>query len=680
MLFVCLFTHLSIGFFTFRVMDPRFNRFPDSSATECQLENEIILSTLKESQDIPDSHKDATSMTHAPTLDSRNDHDSGPALKYISQMLVDDSNIDENNYPCLFYDPNSLRAVENVFYDALHQNPSVPYQVPLFVNNKSGSLDSTFGCSGDYSTGLFSSSYRLNSIVNTKMDTSETVVLGPNVFNDTESILQFRRGVEEASRYFPSGNQLLFNIEKGHSSDSSRGKKHQHRGDVGLEEERSSKQSAVYGEDEVLELVELFDKIFLFSNNMDPPSVVEKSTQQKGRGRGKGYSKKQGGACENVDIESLLTSCAQSIAEADHRIAEEKLKKIRQYSLPTGDANQRLSHAFANALQARMDGTGAQQYAALASNKITASGMIKTYDTYISSFPITRTSFVFANTMIYEVALESKSLHIIDFGILYGFQWPLLIKNLSQRPGGPPKLRITGIELPQPGFRPEEMVQETGCFLTKYCARFGVPFKYNAITTQSWETVKLEDLKLVTGEIVAINCLYRFENLHDETVVDFDTPDFPKGAVLNLIRKINPKIYVQSVLSAAHNSPFFFTRFREALYFYAANFDMYDATLPGDDPQRLSIEESRACEIMSIVACEGMERLYRPETYKQWHLRNMRAGLKPMPVSPELVKDLRDKAEARYRKEFLFSEDGHWILQGWKGRTFCASSCWESAE
>ncbi|CAH9075064.1 unnamed protein product [Cuscuta epithymum] len=347
-------------------------------AVEFQLENEIILSTLKESQDIPDSHKDATSMTHAPTLDSQNDHDSGLALKYISQMLMDDSNIDENNYPCLFYDPNSLRAVENVFYDALHQNPSVPYQVPLFVNNKSGSLDSTFGCSGDYSTGLFSSSYRLNSIVNTKMDTSETVMLGPNVFNDTESILQFRRGVEEASGYFPSGNQLLFNIEKGHSSDSSRGKKHQHRGDVGLEEERSSKQSAVYGEDEVLELVELFDKIFLFSNNMDPPSVVEKSTQQKGRGRGKGYSKKQGGACENVDIESLLTSCAQSIAEADHRIAEEKLKKIRQYSSPTGDANQRLSHAFANALQARMDGTGAQQYAALASNKITASGMIKT--------------------------------------------------------------------------------------------------------------------------------------------------------------------------------------------------------------------------------------------------------------------------------------------------------------
>ncbi|CAH9094277.1 unnamed protein product [Cuscuta europaea] len=669
------------------VMDPRFNRLLDSSVTEFPLENETILSTLKESQDIQDIHKDATSMTHAPTLYSRNDHESAPTLEYISQMLLEDSNIDENNNPCLFYDPNSLRAVENFFSDALHQNPSSPYLVPLFVNNKSGSLDSTFGSSGDYSTRLFksyvkrsnSSSYSLNSIMNTEMDSSETFKLGPNVFNDNESILQFKRGAEEESRYFHSGNQLLLSIEKGHSSDSSRGKKHRHPGDVGLEEERSSKQSAVYWEEEELELAELFDKVLLFTDNMDPPSVVEKSTHQKGRGGGKGHSKKRGTG-ENVDIQSLLTSCAQSIAEADHRSAEEKLKKIRQHSLPTGDANQRLSHAFANALEARMNGTGAQLYAALASNNITASGMIKAFDTYISSFPFTRTSFFFANTMIYEVALESKSLHIIDFGICYGFQWPLLIKNLSHRPGGPPKLRITGIEFPQPGFRPEENVKETSCLLTKYCARFGVPFKYNAITTQSLETVKLEDLKLVTGETVAINCLYRFENLHDETVVDFDTPDFPKGAVLNLIREINPKIYVQSVLSGAHNSPFFFTRFREALYFYAANFDMYDATIPRDDPQRLSIEESRGCEIMSIVACEGMERLYRPETYKHWHLRNMRAGLKPMPISLELVKDLRDKAKARYHKQFLFSEDGHWILQGWKGRIFCASSCWASAE
>ncbi|KAK1353860.1 hypothetical protein POM88_052225 [Heracleum sosnowskyi] len=55
--------------------------------------------------------------------------------------------------------------------------------------------------------------------------------------------------------------------------------------------------------------------------------------------------------------------------------------------------------------------------------------------------------------MILDKASNAATLHIIDFGIQYGFQWPVLIQCLSMRPGGPPKLRITGIELPQSGFR-----------------------------------------------------------------------------------------------------------------------------------------------------------------------------------------------------------------------------------
>ncbi|CAH9094274.1 unnamed protein product [Cuscuta europaea] len=661
------------------VMDHWFSRFPESSANESELENEINLSTLQESQDYSDRHKDASLVAHASTLDSQHDHYSDPTLKYISQMLLEDSNIDENNNTSLYYDPISLRAAENFFYDALHQNPSSPNQEPLFVNNKSGSRDSTFRSSSSCNTGLSKSyeersnrtSFSLNSIMNTQMDSLNTV-------SDTESILQFKRGMEEASRFLPSEYQLLLSKDKG-SADSSRGKKHQHSCDAGLQEERRTKQSAVYKEEEEVELIELFDKVLLFRNNEDLPSVVGKGTQRKGQGRWKGYAKKQGKTGKNVDLESLLTSCAQSIADAEYRIVEEKLMKIRMHSSPTGDANQRLGHAFANAFEARLAGTGAQLYAALSSNTTSASRMITAYRTYLTCWPFLKNSFFFANTMIYEVALESKSLHIIDFGILYGFQWPILIENLSQRPGGPPKLRITAIELPQPGFRPEEMVHKTGSLLTKYCERFGVPFEYNAITTQNWETVKLEDLKLGSSEIVAINCLYRFENLLDETVGVADTPDLPKDTVLNLIREINPKIYVQSLLSGAHSSPFFITRFRETLFFYTAVFDMCDATLPRDDPHRLSFEEARACEIMSILACEGMERLHRPETYKQWHLRNLRAGLKPIPIIPELANELKDKTKAGFHKKFLFLVDGHWILQGWKGRVFSASSCWASA-
>nr|GMC91852.1 Scarecrow-like protein 9 [Ipomoea batatas]GMC93702.1 Scarecrow-like protein 9 [Ipomoea batatas]GMC97548.1 Scarecrow-like protein 9 [Ipomoea batatas]GMC99611.1 Scarecrow-like protein 9 [Ipomoea batatas]GME17499.1 Scarecrow-like protein 9 [Ipomoea batatas] len=78
--------------------------------------------------------------------------------------------------------------------------------------------------------------------------------------------------------------------------------------------------------------------------------------------------------------------------------------------------------------------------------------------------------------------------HIIDFGILYGFQWPTFIQRIATRDGGPPKVRITSIEFPQPGFRPTERIEESGHRLADYAKSFNVPFEYNAIA-KKWETI-----------------------------------------------------------------------------------------------------------------------------------------------------------------------------------------------
>lgn len=82
--------------------------------------------------------------------------------------------------------------------------------------------------------------------------------------------------------------------------------------------------------------------------------------------------------------------------------------------------------------------------------------------------------------MILDLAVKStkKKLHIIDFGILYGFQWPILIQHLSTLHGGR-ELQITRIEFPQPGFRLAESVEETGRHLENYCERINVPFQYH---------------------------------------------------------------------------------------------------------------------------------------------------------------------------------------------------------
>nr|GMD73364.1 scarecrow-like protein 14 [Ipomoea batatas] len=681
-------------------MDPRFTGLPDS-VSSFKVEDEFLFSSFQQSQDFPNNYLDGSLpdfmgvplITPSPDsgyfpppaeLDSPDDQDADPVLKYLNQILLEE-NIDEK--PSMFHDPIALKAAEKSFYEALAKGPPSPYQ--SHGNYNTESPDSLFGnsCEPSTSSSTFGSSNNANVLA--------------NIFTDTESILQFKRGMKEASKFLPASNQLVIdldqyslppkteelprdtvikseNSERDSSHNSSRGKKHHHLEDDGFEEERSSKQSAVYVEEE---LSELFDKVLLCNPNecvlTTRPPEVDKGVPHNVPNSGKSRSKKQGATNEAVDLRTLLISCAQSVAADDRRTANEQLKQIRQHSSPNGDANQRLANVFANGLEARLAGTGTQLYAALAPKRITAFEKLKAYQVYMSACPFKKIAMTFANKMIHKISLGAPTLHVIDFGILYGFQWPILIQHLSSRPGGPPKLRVTGIDLPQPGFRPAEMIEETGRRLGKYCERFGVPFEYNAIATQNWETIKIEDLKLVSGEVVAVNCLYRFKNLLDETVA----VDSPRDAVLSLIRKINPSIFVHAVINGSYSAPFFVTRFREALFHFSALFDMFDATIPRDDQHRFHFEqEFYGRETLNVIACEGVERVERAETYKQWQVRTMRAGFKLLPLNPELMTKLREKkAAGGYHRDFLFDEDGKWMLQGWKGRIICASACWVPA-
>ncbi|VFQ98207.1 unnamed protein product [Cuscuta campestris] len=664
------------------------------------LGKEIIFTTLKQPLDNAESSKDESlplNVTNAPSTGigtNASTPESDPVIKYLNQILLEDDENDQSTS----YDPIALRAAEDSFYEALHQNPSPSNQEPVFSNNSSErssdyrtngstismSYDTVPLCNVDpggsklslasVHLDLLTTPDRKNRSLHCldnieKSETNSFIVANSVPYKlsyANEFTLQFNRGKEEGTRFFPACSQLVLDTGK------AKGKKHHFQDDdCEPREERSSKHSAVY--EDAVELSEVFDKVFLCTDNTDSPSGVRKGTQWKGRGNGRRHSKNRGDSCEVVDLHSLLVSCAQSIAAVDHGTTKELLKGIRQNSSPTGNAYQRMAHAFANALEARLNGTGTQLYTALTWNKEFVCELLKTH---LTSWPVMRVSIFFANKMIYNVASKGNSLHVIDFGINYGIQWPTLIRDLSQRPGGPPKLRITGIELPQPGFRPAQMVEETGSRLANYCKRFGVPFQYNAITSNDWETIKIDDLKIMSGEVVVVNSLFRFRYLLDERAL---VSRSPKDDVLNLIREANPHLYVQATMVGSYNSHFFLTRFREALCFYSDLFDLSDATLHHRD--RVNFEQRFVWRhIVNIIACEGAERVERPETYKQWQSRIMRAGFKPLPLNPELVKELRGKMKAAYHKDFLFDEDGPWIRHGWKGRFLCGSACWVPAQ
>ncbi|CAL5353017.1 unnamed protein product [Camellia sinensis] len=558
----------------------------------------------------------------APTLSRSLEVDSqDDILKYINFILMEEN---MERKPSLLHDPLALQEIEKSLYDVIGEKyPASPHEPPLYFNPNGEQKPSLQSNPFKYpfettlkptSQLLFGSMKSFGDDVNGPMNSSMSSYLFSNKFSDSDSVLQFKRGMVEASKFLPRNNQLIIdfesyvlppesderasdvvvNMEDGRENppNGSRGRKNHLWENSNLEEERKSKQLAVYVDES--ELSEMFDKVFLYTNRKGEPACYNsdeeaqqteatKNSQQNGQSHGpsgaKNRAKKQGIKNEVVDLTAFLINCAQSHAS------------------PFGDGSQRVAHIFANGLEACLAGTGSQIYAALASKRIAATEQLKAYQLYLS--------------------------------------WPILIQHLSTLPGAAPELQITGIELPQPGLQPAELVEETGHWLAKYCERFNVQCQYYAIA-QKWETIK---------------------------------------------RKMNLDIFVHAVINASHDAPFFVSRFREAVLNYSSPFDMLDINMSREAQDRVNLErEFYGREVMKIIACEGLERVERPETYKQWQAHNMRAGFKMLPLKQEMLKKFRGKVkEGGNHEDFVIEEDGQWMLQGWRGRIFCASSCWVPA-
>ncbi|CAM0953648.1 unnamed protein product [Alopecurus aequalis] len=384
-----------------------------------------------------------------------------------------------------------------------------------------------------------------------------------------------------------------------------------------------------------------------------------------------------------VDLRTMLIHCAQAVASGDRRGSGELLRQIRQHSSPKGDATQRLAYCFAEGLEARLAGTGSQVYKSLVAKSTSVVHHLKAYKLYMAASSFMKVSRAFVGKTIIN-AMEGKSrLHIVDYNVQYGFRWPGLLKWLATREGGPPEVRFTGIDLPQPGFHPAFQMEETRRRLSNCAREFGLPFKFQGIVAK-WETLRAEDLNIDPDEVlVVISSECGFSTLMEESVVIADEQDCPspRDMVLGNIRKMRPDVFIECVVNGTYGAPFFMTRFREALFFYSTQFDMLDATIPRDNDERQIIERDilGPCAL-NVIACEGVDRVDRPETYKQWQVRSYKAGLRQLPLNPKIVKVVLDKSKNHYHKDVVIDVDHRWLLLGWKGRVVYAMSAWVASE
>lgn len=289
--------------------------------------------------------------------------------------------------------------------------------------------------------------------------------------------------------------------------------------------------------------------------------------------------------------------------------------------------------------------------------------------------PILRFVHFSSNEILLRAFAGKDRVHIIDFDIKQGLQWPSLFQSLASRTNPPSHVRITGI-----GDSKQELI-ETGDRLAGFAEALNLPFEFHPVVDRL-EDVRLWMLHVKEKESVAVNCVFQLHKmLYDSTggvLRDF----------LGLIRSTNPTIVLMAEQEAEHNETSLETRLCNALTYYSAIFDSLDASIPDDNnPIRIKIEEMYAREIRNMVACEGRERFERHQSFGKWRkMMEEQGGFRCTEI-----KDERELLQSRmllkmynggdkYKVEKQGGEDGAALTLSWLDQPLYTVAAWESVD
>ena len=169
----------------------------------------------------------------------------------------------------------------------------------------------------------------------------------------------------------------------------------------------------------------------------------------------------------------LLLSTATSVDDNNMDSSLENLTDLYQTVSVTGDSVQRVVAYFVDGLAARLLTKKSPFYDMLMEEPTTEEEFLAFTDLYRVS-PYFQFAHFTANQAILEAfekeeERNNRALHVIDFDVSYGFQWPSLIQSLSEKAtsGNRISLRITGF-----GKSLKEL-QETESRLVSFSKGFG---------------------------------------------------------------------------------------------------------------------------------------------------------------------------------------------------------------
>ncbi|KAL7150283.1 hypothetical protein ABFS83_05G101300 [Erythranthe nasuta] len=325
---------------------------------------------------------------------------------------------------------------------------------------------------------------------------------------------------------------------------------------------------------------------------------------------------------ECVELIDLLVTCTEQMGSKNIASVNHCLARLGAIASPRGPTpTHRLVAYFTEALSLRAARLWPQIFHVTAPREEEDGGTTALRALNQVS-PIPKFVHFTSNEILLRTFEGKDRVHIIDFDVKQGLQWPSLFQSLASRRNPPSHVRITGV-----GESKQELI-ETGDRLSGFADALNIPFEFHPVVD------RLEDVRLwmlhvkEKKETVAVNCLFQLHKMLYDTTTGGGGGGAALRDFLSLIKSTNAEAVVIAEQEGAHNGVDLESRVSNSLKYYSAIFDSVDPSLPLESKARIKIEEMFGKEIRNIVACEGRERVERHEGFDRWREMIGREGFR----------------------------------------------------
>ncbi|KAK9060060.1 hypothetical protein SSX86_020764 [Deinandra increscens subsp. villosa] len=377
-----------------------------------------------------------------------------------------------------------------------------------------------------------------------------------------------------------------------------------------------------------------------------------------------------------VRLVHTLMACAEAVQQDDMKRAETLVKQAGILAVSQAGAMRKVATYFAEALARRIY----HLFPKTPQDSPAFTDLLQMH--FYETCPYLKFAHFTANQAILEAFAGKKKVHVIDFSMKQGMQWPALMQALALRPGGPPTFRLTGIG--PPSDDKTDHLQEVGWKLAQLADTIHVEFEFRGFLAESLADLEPSMLDLRDGEVVAVNSVFEMHELLARP-----------GAVekvLSAVKEMKPEILTVVEQEANHNGPVFLERFTESLHYYSTLFDSLESSGNGNgsaegggaaaaaasNQDKIMSEVYLGKQICNVVACEGMDRVERHQTLTQWKARFEPAGFQPVHLGSNAYK------QASMLLALFAGGDGYRVeendgclMLGWHTRPLITTSAWK---